>query len=500
VPGRANGVDLWVMGVEVNQGFQEFLLTDLARLPGHPGQVRSDEFEMLAGKPVVIRVYVGLRAAPNQPATPPGGVLATGHVRISFEGGSFTLQPLETTGCTYHLAQSGGQSCRGAIGVYPGLGRQGLRTRSDYDLDLIDQRADWGGTLNFVLPAEATATRDGPFAIEADVEPLIAQGFAELADGDNRFRADLARVVPARRLMVRLVRVGAPGFAPPTRSEADSVLRDILRLVPFAGVDVVSDTTYEYGGTNRTLKVKFLFITIRRRILSQCQTLWSELLSRFGVETDKPVLALTPAGAELLSRDGTACANLGAWVPGTPLTSGRSGGVALARMPAYAGDAGFDLRRVIAITHELYHAHFDRRHVSNSHGEASGCDIPSIIGVVSLGKIDTDCWKPSAYPHGVIGAYPEPASAGEIIGDRGGIGLDIRPVGDSWALTLYDPCPTGRLDRGSPLSTLVYRVELSTGESRCRLPDNMQVHDFMSYGPNRWISRAQFMRASFGTH
>lgn len=490
----ARDADLRVIGVEINQGFQDRVLTDHGRLSGAPGSAVQDSSAFLAGKPAVVRVYVGLA---QTSAAAAGAVPATGHLIVYAAGDSLVLEPLVSTEC--QRAPGILDACADTIEVWPSFGRQGLPTRSDYDLDLIDARSAWSGSLNFVIPAAATATVTGSLTLRAVVSPSASRGFRETVPGDNEFLVAIDSVESPRRLQVRLVRVGTPDAPPPDRLLADSVLQAMLRLTPYSQVDVVSDTTYAYDGEYHTIRVKFLFFTISRRVLSHCQTLWLRLFQSAGVDANRPLLALAPANARLLSTDGTPCSNLGAWLPATPLTSNRSGGVALARMPAYAGDSQLDLDRVLSVTHELYHAAFDRRHVSNDHGEAIGCDIPSLIGTISRGRIDGDCWKPTPYPHGVIGAWPDGNTNSGIAGDRGGMGIDIVQTANGWSLTLYDACPGGRLDRNSPITTLVQRMNINRWEYACQLPDNVRAHDLMSYGPLRWTSRAQFFHARHGT-
>jgi len=490
----ARDVDLRVLGMEINQGFQDRVHTDHARPSGAPGAAVQDSSPYFAGKPAVVRVYVGLGQAP---AGTSGSVQATGRLIVYAAGDSMVLEPLASTAC--QGAAGSLDACADTIDVWPSFGRQSLPTRSDRDLDLIDARSGWSGSLNFVIPAAATAALTGTLGLRAVVDPSASRGFREAEPGDNAFLVTIDRVEPARTLQVRLIRVGTPDAAPPERLLADSVLQAMLRLTPYSSIEVVSDSTFAYDGEYRTLRVKFLFFTISRRVLNQCQTLWLRVFQTSGVEAGRPLLALAPANARLLSTDGTPCSNLGAWLPATPVTSNRSGGVALARMPAFAGDRQLDLDRVVSVTHELYHADFDRRHVSNDHGEASGCDVPSLIGTISRGRIDADCWKPAPYPHGVVGAWPEGDTDTGIAGDRGGMGVDIARTSNGWSLTLYDPCPIGRLDRASPITTLVQRMNIKRWEYACQLPDAVRAHDFMSYGPLRWTSRAQFFGARHGT-
>lgn len=489
----ARTVDLQVLGVEVNQGFQDRIMTEYGLAPGQPGSAVQDSTPFFAGKPAVVRVYVGRAATPGDTM----GVPTIGHLMIYAQGDSLLLQPVASTAC--RTTQESATACSDMIEVRPSFGRQHLPVRSDHDIDLLDARADWTGSLNFVVPAEATASLTGPFKIVARVDPAMSSGWRETEPDDNQFTVAIDTVLPERTLQVRLIRVGTPDAPPPTRMLADSVLHAMLRMTPYSRIGIVSDTTFNYDGEYRTFRVKFLFFTISRRVLSQCQTLWLQLLQTWGVDPDRPLLALTPSGASLLAKDGATCSNLGAWLPATPLTENRSGGVAYARMPLFGGDDRHDLDRIVSVTHELYHAAFDRRHVSNDHGEAEGCDLPSLIGTISRGRIDADCWKPAPYAHGVIGAWPEGDMESGIAGDRGGMGIDIVRTSIGWSLTLYDPCPVGRLDRASPITTLVERMDITRWEYSCQLPDDQRAHDFMSYGSLRWTSRAQFFEAHHGT-
>lgn len=142
-----------------------------------------------------------------------------------------------------------------------------------------------------------------------------------------------------------------------------------------------------------------------------------------------------------------------------------NGGIAIGRMPTGETDMG----RISTMTQELYHGHLYRRHVSNFHEDDNGCPIQKGVFakiIEFLSDIDTDCSKPAPYIHGAIGQYPETGEGGFIGGDRGvlGIRVDVRtpsPTGASyspdqkWKLVLYDPCPTGPLDRQSQSTDLL---------------------------------------------
>ena len=121
------------------------------------------------------------------------------------DGPPQVLAPVENPACQEQSGTTIGQACLATIHVHPSLGsvvtRQDpaiitntgpllvdleLPTRTDYDLDLIDQRARLEGTLNFVLPPELTAAAAGGLTLRAQVQPV---GRAEAAAGDNRVRA-----------------------------------------------------------------------------------------------------------------------------------------------------------------------------------------------------------------------------------------------------------------------------------------------------------------------
>jgi hypothetical protein len=75
----------------------------------------------------------------------------------------------------------------------------------------------------------------------------------------------------------------------------------------------------------------------------------------------------------------------------------------------------------------------------------------------------------------------------KVIGYLGGMGVRIEPVGTSYRLTLYDPCPTGPLDRKDPLAILRQRIN-SNSQYDPQLDDSLMPHGFMSYSTNRWIT------------
>ncbi len=490
-------IDLWVMGIEVNQGFVDRVFTDLNRRPGQPGIVTTDRagsVPIFPGKPMVVRVYVGVRSTPGLPAPPPGGFQVTGSLLMitGAPGGRFAFNPLDNRNCAEQSGTTSGQSCKPTIGVYPSLGSQGLPTLTGNDIDLIDQRSHWEGTLNFVIPPNLTENFKGGVMLQATVEPVDRR---ETNPGDNGFRVDLPINAQASALPIRLVRVSLTGNPVPTRGEAERALNDMLRLTPFSRLNIISDNEFFYDGSKGS---------IANKSLNQCQTLWVKLFKRFGTRPESTLLALTPGGIGL---DG--CGGLGWWTPPVPVVYG-GGGIALSRMPAYGGSVFDDMRRVTTLAQEVYHAHFDRRHVSNDHGEERGCLLKGIwetlVEDVTFGQVDADCYKPSPYAHGAIGAYPEPVMVyprpglveRRISGDRGGLGVRIEPDGQSWRLTLYDPCPTGPLDRANSRVTIGKRWDATSNTYRCALDDTVIPHDFMSYGPNRWTSGAQF-RDKFGT-
>jgi hypothetical protein len=502
--------DLWVMGIEYNQGIQDIISTDLNRAPGLAGFVpircnpNCPDSELatpiIPSKPMVVRVYVGLRARPDLPAAPSEGISVTGRLLVSLPvtgGGSWSLPPIQTDACAEQSGTTSGQSCRQVIHIFPSFGRQGLGTNTDYDLDLVNQRSHWEGTLNFVVPPDVTqrAAEAGGLDFRTIVEP-VARAEAEL--GDNEFRLQLGNVAPPNPLSIRLVRVRMPTVfgEPPSSAAAARALVDMLRLTPFDRLNIVSDKEFFYDGSEISVSVGGGSV-IR---FSQCQMLWYRLYQEFPLHPSQTLVALTPANIDLHN-----CGNGLGWKvpdPDSLVTTSVTylGGIALARMPAYSGDRAADMRRITTLTQELYHAHLDRRHVSNDHGEAGGCPIkdgPLKELIDFLTPIDPDCWKVAIQPHGAIGSYSAATveiwrrgeSTGRIFGNAGAVGVSIEPDGTSWRLTLFDPCPTGPLSRTDPLTTFGQRWDVTKGGYNCAVDHNLVPHDFMSYGPNRWIGK-----------
>ena len=244
--------------------------------------------------------------------------------------------------------------------------------------------------------------------------------------------------------------------------------------------------TFNYDGDRLRIRVLlFGLFEVAEETLDQCQTLWLDLFDSFGLSNDYTLFALSPASVDLQG-----CGGLGWLVP-------EIGGIALAEAPANVDDHD----QLGTMAQETYHAHLDRRHVSNDHEEADGCFLEDgiladIIGAVGF---DTDCWKPAPYLHGSMGEYPLVDEG--IFGDRGAVGMEMEPDGATWRLTLYDPCPTGGVDRGDELAALAwigrrwddfaYRAD---GFNLYRCDEHADApHDFMSYGDNPWTSVQQFL-------
>jgi hypothetical protein len=504
--GQPARVDTWIMGIEYNQLWQDVVYTDLNRgpiigfIPLLDPSGRDSEFAIpiQPGKPMVVRVYVGLR---DTPTPPPGGVRVSGRLLVdtAIVGDPATgLTPLETPNCFDHLGTP--YPCQSTIRVFPSFGDMGLNTSNSYDLDLISQRSSWSETLNFVIPGSVTGKAPDArgLVIRASIFPVDE---VEVERGDNEFELQLQNVAEPRSVDVRLVRVGVAGIPAPTRAAADRALADLLRMTPWDRVNVISDDLFESAGARYSIEVGVIDV----RDLDQCASLWFDLFDRFGLDESNTLLAFTPPGIGLDN-----CAGMG-WkviVEGTSAGAGTGtslGGIAFAEIPPYAGatNSAADWGAMEVVAQEIYHAALDRRHVSNDHGEDSGCFLDSgLADVLSfILSVDTDCHKGSVHPHGAIGAYPatvveigRPGEipgilSGRIFGRLGGMGARIEPEGDSFRLTLYDPCPTGPLNRADPLSTMAQRIDLDTGRNTCSGPgDGAMAHDFMSYGPNRWYS------------
>lgn len=509
-----SSADLWVLGIEYNQGVQDVVYTDLTRgsevgfVPLRYPNGKDTELArpIIPGKSMVVRVYVGLRDG----LSAAGPVQATGTLLVQVGPSTElprTLRPLETGACENHLGAV--QPCRRIIDVYPSLGRLGFTTHTDHDLDLIAARSHWGGTLNFVLPPDMTARINSVDGLElrAIVEPV---GAREAAPADNEFRLQLRNVAPAETLEVRLVRVRMPRGGPPTREAADRALEEAVALLPYTGLRVVSDLVYDYAGERSVVLAEFLGVEIMEERLDQCESLWLKLFTEFGLDPGRTLVALTPSEVEL---DG--CAGLGWRVPELEaLRTARSrelrflGGIAHSRAPAYSGDSPLDRSRVATLAMELAHADRDDRHVSNDHGEVNGCYLTDADGgalvafAVDLAGfgIDVSCWKPSPHPHGMIGTYPAAGFAvgvpgnptlhtpgNPIWGNLGSMGVRMEPLARAgYRLTLYDPCPTGPVDRANPRATLARRI--GARGWACSLEHGQLPHSFLSYGPNGWIA------------
>jgi hypothetical protein len=386
-------------------------------------------------------------------------------------GAPVVLQPLETIDCSAQIALPN-QACRAVIRVFPPLGRQGLPTASDFDLDLIDGRTHWQGTLNFVLPASVTSrlAATGHLTLHLSANPVDA---TETVPGDNQFTLEHRVIAVVNPLRIRLARVQYKSSIPaPPPLTARLTLNNALRVLPYSEVKVVSDDEYRWDG--RRIRIRLGPISFYK--FSQCESLWIRLFQKFGLTENAVLVALTPRGLTLQG-----CVGLGGGVPG-------AGGIALSQTP----DNDEDRERLAVLAQELYHALFQRSHVSTDHGEKHGCplhgsEIATLISILTRGRFD--CAKRSPYPHGALGAYP--ATGATINGARGGMAVDILPFGTTWKLMLFDPCPTGSI-RFNPLIALGRRWDTITKKYRCLLDDSFVAHDFMSYGGHRWSSRAQF--------
>jgi len=522
----ARDVDVWVMGIEYNQQWQDVIYTDLhndgseaGRVPlRHPTGRDSELAEpIVPGKPMVVRVYTGLR---NTPEAPADGVMVTGTLTVDtgVVGASpRTIRPLETNECFDHRNVYL-DSCQSRVRVYPSLGRLGYQTNTDYDLDLVAQRIAWDGTLNFVVPAEVTrlavgSNRGGTgLNLRVNVRPAD-RTFRETNPADNRFELQLQNV-QQRRMDLRVVRVRLPGMPAPTERDVRRALADMHTMIPYSRIRVVEQTEIFHRPATTRLDLDVLGITVRRERLDECQSLWLDLYQRFGLHPDVTVLALTPRRME-------GCGGLGWRVPalqalreatGSPLRY--HGGIAHSVIPDYS--AGSDWGRVAVMAMEVYHAVLDRRHASNFHNERSGCFLTDADGgslvdflddLVGLG-LDTSCFKPAVHPHGTIGSYPASTvrigrpgdvtgtlAGARVWGNLGGMGVRIERDGGSFRLTLYDPCPTGRINRRDPRRVIDHRIDSVEGY-RCTLEDaeRSMPHDIMSYGEPeqfRWYTIQQ---------
>jgi hypothetical protein len=496
-------IDLWILGIEYNQAIQDFIFTDLTREPGSQGFISAQESDfgmpVIPGKPMAVRVYIGLRDLPNSPSIPEEGFEATGELELIIGGvPNQVLSPINHANCSEQSGMTGGQACLSNIFVHPSLGRSvqrrdpvtlitgnvDLPTLSEYDLDLIDERASLEGTLNFVIPAELLTTASASdLTLRAIVEPV---GRPEAHPGDNQFALQLGQFTDPNPLDLGLVRVSTPGTAAPSFVEAQATLTEMLELMPYDSLNLERDWAYSYNMLRRTIRIQlFGLFDVAEERLTQCETLWLDLFDAFGLTNDYTLFAVSPETVNLQG-----CGGLGWRVPGF-------GGIALAEN-AFNVD---DHNSLGTMAQEAYHAALDRRHVSNDHEEADGCFLEDGLLADVIGAIgfDTDCWKPAPYFHGSIGEYPYVSDF--IYGDRGAVGMEIEPDGGSWVLTLYDPCPTGRLDRSDSLAALnwigqrwddfAFRAD-GFNISLCREHANAP-HDFMSYGDNPWTSLQQYL-------
>jgi hypothetical protein len=525
-------VDLWVMGLEFNQQWQDTIYTDLLNDGSEAGRVplrhpsnRDTELALpiVAGKPMVVRAYIGLRDS-----TEAAGVLATGRLRVNdgtAGGRGWVLSPLSNEDCQDHLGHRIGQRCLSRIEVAPPMGSMGYVTNTPYDIDLVQRRIHWEGTLNFVLPAEVTAATIGAsrggtglnMSLEVfPVDQWDATGnpdgaWDEINPADNRFDLQLENT-KREILRVRLIRVGMPGAPAPSSADARRAIEEVGRILPLGDIDVDVESEYFYDGSNTTIRTEFFGNEIDLRNLNQCQTLWLNLYFTYGLNPDAVLVGFVADDVE-------GCGGVGWNVPNLELLrEGRgreltfAGGIAHSRMPDYS--AGEDWARVTVLAMEMMHAHHDARHVSNLHGEAAGCpltdgDNGAILGFVTdaLGLgLDMSCYQPEVHPHGTIGSYPPTVvrigrpgdvsgtlGGARVFGNLGGFGVRIDPVGRSYRLTMYDPCPTGPLDLDDPMERLRQRIDPDAGY-RCDITGNTEIlmpHDVMSYGnpsENRWYS------------
>jgi hypothetical protein len=526
-------VDLWVMGLEYNQHWQDTIYTDLLNDGSEPGRVplsqpsdRDTELSLpiVAGKPMVVRAYVGLRDGAEADRVPVTGTL---RVNDGTSGGrSWVFSPLENRTCQDHLGNRLDQGCRSRIVVTPTLGDQGYLTNTPYDIDLIQRRITWEGTLNFVLPAEVTDTAIGPerggtgLTFDLEVFPLDQYDESANPDGawneinprDNAFQLQLENTI-RETLNVRLVRVSMTGAPAPSRADARRALDEAGRLLPVSGIDVDVDSEFFYDGAAATVRTEFLGYDISTTNLRQCNTLWLQLYFRYGLDPDRPLVALVPEAVDGCNGVGWDVPNLEVLREGRGRELTFAGGIAHSRMPDYS--SGDDWGRVAILAMEVMHAWKDMRHVSNLHGEDEGCPLTDggngallgfVTDAVGLG-LDMRCFRPEVHPHAAVGSYPPTVvrvgrpgdvsgtlGGNRVFGNLGGFGVRIDPDGAGYRLTMYDPCPTGPLDPDDPLTRLGQRIDPETGY-RCDLPggndDRRIPHDVMSYGnpaANRWYA------------
>ena len=528
-------VDLWVMGLEYNQQWQDVIYTDLlndgseaGRVPlRHPSNRDTELSEAIVpGKPMVVRAYVGIREGTGSAE----GVPVTGRLRVddgTTGGMSRTFSPLINDSCASHLgdAQSDGQRCLAEVIAYPPLGDQGFETNTSYDLDLVRQRIHWEGTLNFVLPPEVTARAMDPsrggtgLTFNFEVDPVDQWDSTRNPDGvweetnprDNQFQLQLENT-HREEMNIRLVRVGMPGAPTPSLADAERVIEETNRILPLSAMNIISDDEFFYDGSTVTLEADFLGASINEELLNQCNALWLQLFQTYGLVENQPLLALVADRVDGCRGVGWAVPNLEVLREGRGRRLTYIGGIAHSLMPDYTD--GEDWGTVAIAAMEVMHAAYDRRHVSNEHREAEGCPLSNNAGGDFLGFVadalglglDMSCYKLEVHPHGTIGTYPASVvrqgrpgdvsgtrRGGRVYGNLGGFGVRIDPDGSSFKLTMYDPCPTGPMDLENPRTVLDRRIDRDLGYTCTVGGDGTETlipHDIMSYGPmdNRWYS------------
>ncbi len=518
--------DAWVLGMEYNQGYQDVIYTDLDRgaVTGwvplqHPtGRDTRLALPIIPGKPMLVRVYVGLRGTPTPP---PNGVPVTGRLRVEAPetgGPGRTIRPLNSNDCFSHLGTRMPSLHR--VIAFGTLGTQGFRTQSPYCIDLIAARIHFAGTLNFVIPADFTERLRRGAELRVTVEPV---GYRETNPGDNQFRMSLQNVYPRQTAKIRLVRLSPDGIPAPSEAAARQVIRDMTQFTKYSQIDIVSDQVFRYRRSTVQIEAELLGLKVVRENLDEGNSLWLMLAQRYGLRKDETLVALLPRGLRL--RD-TRVSGIGWRIPklqplrgatGGPVQPDYYGGVAWALMPDAAGrNAYWD--QVSTVAHEFYHAHLDVRHEETGHGESEGTFLSGRSGASFLEfgsdlagfNIDFDASKPASHKNGVIGEYPtasvelgQPGSptghfAGvidgssnrnmpKVIGFLGGTGVRIELIEGRYQLTLYDPCPTGQLDRSNPRRVLRQRIN-SNSQYDPQMDDSRMPHGFMSYSSNRWIT------------
>jgi hypothetical protein len=311
-------------------------------------------------------------------------------------------------------------------------------------------------------------------------------------------------------------------------------LEQVLRATPYAGFEldpprVGYHRVMSYDGSRSVVAG----VTVDDRglewRLNECDSLWKKLWDRYGANSSQTLVAV-------ISRDALPFAScpgstgLASRIPsGIPYVN--PGGIAWAAIPTPGEGDPFPSRfgPYSTLAHELYHAELDRRHVSKDHGEDNGCSLGLLMTIGAMVGYDGDCFKHAPYVHGTMGEYPEGYAKcdeaqlrtranpyvigtyrklgcrgtpipfyqerGRLRGDRGGMGIDIHTGlytegNDVIGLVLYDPCPTA--PSADPLSAVSGRWDRSTGAYSCAADEPDKAHDFMSYGPYRWASAAQF--------